>query len=185
MTGNLILLGALLLCLFFAIKGMHGGAFSALARFLNLFIPLLVALRCWHGACRTLVGQDGLGRALPVAGVFALLYLTVLFLFLLVRKMAGHPRPSGKPLLPVDRILGGVFGFAGGMILAATAAMLLSVALPVFVPGYKPESLFVRVDRLPVKAFRCVERHLAHVKTDSPKHTLLPDLLGDSGEFWR
>jgi putative copper export protein len=188
MTEFLVCFGGFALVLLFVRAGIKAGGFIALAGMLGSLFALLVAMRYWFEASRAASGLEKSSLSLLAAVIFWMIFLLAAVIFKKLRENYTDVFEFVHPSI-VDHALGAIFGTVTGAVYVTALMMTISLLAPQFWPGYKPAGLPLPVDRLPVRAYRFVEVHIAGVSKTDPGHTLLPELQDagtkDPVKFWR
>lgn len=188
MIETIIFCIALLLVFLAGNLGMKAGAFSALVTMACAVLALLITMRSWFFAAR-LAGRFGDASLLLLTLVtFWAISLAVFYALQRLCHSRLDTFESVQPSL-FGRVLGAVFGCAGGAVVVAALMMTLSLLAPSVWPSYKPAALPLPLDAAPGLFFRMVETHLARVGPGDPGHTLLPKLENagstDPAVFWQ
>lgn len=166
--------------------GMTAGALPSLRRMLSLLFALLLAMRYWFSTSRV-AGQIESSSLPVVAGAtFCLLFFFVSFI---AARLCESYFEAFEPvrLSIADRLLGTLFGFVSGSVIAAAALMVLALLTPSFLPSYHSEALPLALDQVAPRFYRFVELRIAHPPADGL--TLLPNPAqaaeSDPSKFWQ
>ena len=145
------------------------------------FFSVLAALRFWNPVSNLLGDTLGLAAGISAALVFIVLLVVfrVLVSYILNNKAKAYkPAADNTP----DKGIGALAGFASGMLLGSTLALLLTVGSAggtmVMTDFSKPVTK--RVEQLPIFMFRFVEHSLARIPDGSG--TLLPSVVENEGD---
>jgi hypothetical protein len=188
MISMLLCLGAFAGVLFFAQMGIRTGAYAGLCGMLSTAFGALAALRYWFLLSRLAGQHEDAFVPFHFVIVFWVLFAAAFYLASKFRQDYTEEFESSSPSL-MDRVLGGAFGAASGMVVVTLAMMTLSAGAPQFWPAYRPDQLPFPVDRWPLDAYRFIETRLAGVGPTEPGHTPLPTLSEQApktpADFWR
>ncbi|MEI6351691.1 MAG: CvpA family protein [Verrucomicrobiota bacterium] len=188
MIEHLISLGALLLIFVSAQTGMKAGAFTSLNWMLSAFFSLLVAMRYWFEACLSIASVQPASLTLIAPLAFWLMFVGVLGLCVKLSDTYIDKFASTEPSI-ADRILGGIFGLATGLLIVPALMMSLSMVAPDCLPEYNPSRLPLAIDRAPEGFYLQLETKVAGIDAKAPGHTLLPRLenagTSDPAKFWQ
>lgn len=183
-----ICFGAFLIALLFVRIGLRSGAFTALSRMLPAVLSLFIALRCWFPVSRWVVGYKTVPLPILAVAVFwALFFIATLVFSKLLSNYVEKIESVFESAL--DHALGALFGAVHGAVFATALMLTLSIAAPLFWPAYQPAALPLPIDRVPLMAYRFVEKRAADIGEHDPAHTLLPAMkqadAADPAAFWR
>jgi uncharacterized membrane protein required for colicin V production len=187
MIPFLVCFAAFVIVFLAAQGGTKAGAYLALCGMLVTLLGMFAALRYWFVLSRWLNERQALALPLLAILTFWSVFVVTLFVLSKIRQQCTDAFESVLPSL-VDRMLGGLFGCVAGLAVMSALMMTLSIASPMFWPGYNHDELPLPLDRWPLQAYRFIETDVARIGPDQPGHTPLPVLNQKAAEkpadFW-
>jgi len=168
-TQTILTLLAIAIAFLWGYIGWMKGAVVEVRGLLVTYFAVLVAMRFWHPVWKIL--EDILGSpALSAAVVFCVLFLgaRLLVSYAMNNKARAYkPADDNTP----DKAIGAASGFASGLLMGSTLALLVTLAsVGEVADASKPAPK--RIEQLPIALFRFIEKDLAHIPAEAG--TLLP-----------